>query len=153
MNRGLFYEQWEAEEHGSYADEVRSLTSPRWRISIKPWHPHVVALPWFFALVVLLITVVLSPYRFLRGQSSSRNSGQRTGKFRDPGVPGGPGQTAPGPVEKGYKSRAGPACQFTVHPSTTPEEVVFPPSSQLTSSQPCSQQFLCTAPPTVVAVG
>ena len=94
--------------------------------------------------VVSLIKVVWSPYRSLRGQSPSRSSGQSTERFRAPGAPGGPGRPAPGPVEEGYKSRADPACLFTPHPSTPPEELVFTLSSQGLSFQPCGQLFLCT---------
>lgn len=170
MNRGLFHKLWwEAEEQDSHVDEMRSLTwafvegydlrrlkSCWWKLSINPWHAHLVALSCFFTLVVLAI-VVLSPYRFRRGQTHSKSSGQSMGRFKAPGVPGGPGQPAPGPVEEGYKSRAGPACLFTLHPCTPQEELEVIPNNQAMSSQPCSQRFPCTGTqaglPTAAVVG
>lgn len=110
--------------------------------SINPWHSFCVAL---LCSVVLLIVVVSSPYRLLRGQSPSRSSGQSMEKFKAPGAPGVPGQPAPGPVEQGCKSRAGPACLFTLHPNTPPEELVSTPSTQAMSFPPCGQQSPCTA--------
>lgn len=46
-------------------------------------------------------------------------------KFRDLGVSGASGQLAPGPVEKEYKNRLGPAYLCTLHLSTPPEGLVF----------------------------
>lgn len=73
-----------------------------------------------------------------------------------PGVPGGPGPPAPGPVKVGYKSRAGPACLFTLSHSTLPEELEFTTSNQAVSFQPCGPHFLCTGTqagrPTAAAV-
>ena len=65
-------------------------------------------------------------------------------KFWAPGAPGGPGHLAPSPVEEESKSRAGPACLFTLHPSTPQEKPEVVPSNQAMSFQPCNKQFLCT---------
>lgn len=132
--------------------DLGRLKSRWWRLSISPWHSLYVALSRFFC-AVSLIVVVSSPYRLLRWQSPNRSLGQSQEKCRAPGVPGGPGPPAPGPVEVGYKSRAGPACLFTLNPNTPPEELVFTTTiSPDMSFQPCGQQFLCTAtqagPPT-----
>lgn len=87
------------------------------------WHYPICLRP-----VVLLIVVVSSPYRLLRGQNPNRSSGQSMEISRAPGVPGGPGQPVPGPVEEGYKSRADPVCLLLLHPNTPPEELAFTPS-------------------------
>lgn len=94
--------------------------------------------------IPLLIVVISSLYRLLRGQNCSRNSGQSREKFMAPGVPGVPGPPAPGPVKAGYKSRAGPACLFTLSHSTLPEELEYTTSNQAVSFQPCGPHFLCT---------
>lgn len=57
-------------------------------------------------------------------------------KSRAPGVPGGPGQPAPGPVELESRSRAGRACLPTPGLSTLPEDRMFTRSIQATSTQP-----------------
>lgn len=86
----------------------------------------------------------LSPYRFVRGPTYNKSSGQSRERFKDPGVPGGPGQPAPGLVVEGYKSRADPACLFILHPCTPQEELEVTLNNQAMSSQPCSQHFPCT---------
>lgn len=114
------------------------------------------ALPASCRSAVSLILVVSSPCRFLGGQSPHRSLGQSREISRAPGVPGGPGRPALGPVEEVCRSRAGPVCLYTHRPCTPPGEALFPPSNQATSFQPCGQQFLCTAtwagPPTAAVM-